>query len=163
MDSSNPNGPYVNGDPIPNFLDIELIEVMKNYIKSDGKDKRELEESLTVNNSFYLFVFSKHMAELAVRENNTDYLYYGVISLILEGWKQNFIKSGTMLTLLYNSAKKLNVNADKIFMDAADMAPKNIKKKIVKFLKWSPEKKELESALFIESEDEGGFIYERTW
>ena len=161
--ANNPNGPFIWEEPLPNELDKGLIDLIRDYINADNERRTFIDNSFNESHSSVFHLFSKQMAELSVRNKNKEYILFGLISLIIEGWKDDFRVNNSMMILLYNSAIKIGVDPNVIFKDATKLAVGSIKDKMINFLKKPDQKKALNSAMYIESEGEHGFIYKRNW
>ena len=100
-------------------------------------------------------------AMLAVRNQSADLIQQGLIALTIEGGKREWTVSVIVLAMLYNSAVKLGVDAEKMFANIALLAePGVIQKEMSRFPHRSPHDRSLEAFFLLEEiNEEEGFAY----
>jgi hypothetical protein len=97
---------------------------------------------------------------LAVRNQSADLIQQGLIALTIEGGKREWTASVVVLAMLYNSAVKLGVDAEKMFADIALLAePGVIQKEMSRFPHRSPHDRSLEAFFLLEEITAEGFVY----
>jgi hypothetical protein len=99
-------------------------------------------------------------AILAIRNQSADLIRQGLTALAIEGGKREWTASVVVLAMLYNSAVKLGMDADKIFADVALLAESGvIQKEMSRFPHRSPHDRSLEAFFLLEEITEEGFVY----
>ncbi len=76
--------------------------------------------SLTRSGGSILDGIAQEAAEAAVREQDPERVRFGLAALALEGGWPDWRDTTVLLTLLHVSARKLGLDADRLFEDEAD-------------------------------------------
>jgi hypothetical protein len=103
------------------------------------------------------------MASLAVRKKDRDIIIRGLIVLGVDGWRIDWRDNTMMLSLHNRSAELIGVEPASVFADAAKYLSLKVRKSFEQFLERKKEDISFDAMGFIESEDENGFRYKRTW
>jgi hypothetical protein len=149
---------------IPNELDALLTQVVQAYYAATSEDREEIVRMFRDESwgswscSNKLFAYAHRMATLAVREENPEHVFNGLLALVIEDYYSDWRDDLVTMSLLHHSAKKLNTNPRELFERAADVASVNTAKHIIRFGR-SPSSIGVMGYEEVFSED--GFRYER--
>lgn len=154
---------YSRLSPIPSAYDLKISDLVKAYVNASFEE-REFIQSVFLNRySSTFFFFSERMACLAVRIKSEQCLFEGLIAHAIEGGKIDWRDNILVISLLYHSAMKIGADPVTLFNMAAEFAEGEIKEIIKNFPNRAPEDRTIEAMGYVESENEQGFCYKRTW
>jgi hypothetical protein len=85
-----------------------------------AEERSAMNAALTREDAALLDGLAQESAEVAVREQDPDLIRFGLAALALEGGWPDWRDTLVLLTLLHVSARKLGLDADRIFRDEAD-------------------------------------------
>ncbi|MEO8289492.1 MAG: hypothetical protein ABI649_00670 [Gaiellaceae bacterium] len=89
--------------------------------RAAGPDERSaMSAALTREDSAWLNSLAREAAERAVRESDHERIRFGLAALALEGGWPDWRDTLVTLTLLHVSARKLELDADRLFEDEAE-------------------------------------------
>jgi len=99
-------------------------------------------------------------AMLAVTTQSPALIQQGLIALAIEGGKNEWTASVVVLAMLYNSALKFGMDAEKSFAEIALLAePGIVQKEMTGFPRRQPHDRSLEAFFLLEGITEEGFFY----
>lgn len=149
--------------PIPCSFDKDISSVVQRCIEGTAEEQLFIRDTFTDKDSFAFLCFSERMASLAVREKSEKYIFEGLIAHVIEGGKFDWRENILVLSLLYHSAVKIGSDPAVLFNKAAEFASGEIKEIIRSFPNRAPEDRDIGAMGYVESENEQGFCYKRTW
>ena len=149
--------------PVPQRLDDEIREIIFRWADLNESTRRQAGELIQESQRFTLLAFSERMASLAVREQDPDLIFAGLLALGVDGWRNDWRDNAVLLSLHYDSAHKLNIEPDVAFGRAAKLLDNKVSEAFQSFLRRSEEDKSLEAMGYEEGKDDHGFRYMRTW
>jgi len=149
--------------PLPNPIDVEILKIIDSYIGANDYSRNLLrQEFLRQRQGDALLAFSERMAILAVRENNPQRIFEGLIAHVIEDIRWDYRENLLILVLLYHSAVKIGVDPVALFEKAAGFAtPKTVQFLHEYILKG--EKDIMKMGGYSEVMRPDGFWYERNW
>lgn len=148
---------------IPSDVDRDISLLIDSIVNATNEERQFISSIFTDDYSFTFICFSERMACLAVREKSEKYLFEGLIAHAIEGGKFDWRENILVLSLLYHSAVKIGTNPDLLFNKAAEFAEGEIREIIRNFPRRAHEDRNIEAMGYVESENEQGFCYKRTW
>ena len=146
---------------IPCASDDDLYKMIISFDNFPREKVFEIANSLESDTAQVLGLFAERMATLAVRKLNYDYVKRGLLALIMYSEKQDPRDVIVILSLLFDSAKKLGRNP-KVLFNEFDLQFGGLNF-LKSFLHRQPEDQKIEAMGYEESKDEFGFYYRRTW
>lgn len=154
---------YTHGygpSPLPSQIDQE-IESLVDAVAAG--DETGTPPGMGETHGFVLMAYAERMASLAVRETSGDILSKGMTALGIASRLVYVKEALPVLALMHNSAIKLGVDPTKLFSALALNEGDELKSYVDSFLNRSAEDRSVQAMGYVESEDEGGFRYARTW
>lgn len=155
------NDPIYYFRPLPCELDNEVTRLIDTFIQADSSGRALILSGIRDKHSGWLFAYGQRMAELAVREDSRERLFYGLLALIIEGFKSDYRDNMVIWAPLYHSATKIGIDPAALFSEAASYANNTVSEWILDFPKRSPENRSLKAMGFREASAPDGFRYER--
>ncbi len=149
--------------PIPTRRDDEISDLIQSWMKLDESSREDAASCVTEKQRFTLLAYSERMASLAVRESKPNLIFFGLVANGLDGWRFDWRDNLLILSLHYNSAKRLGVSPEQLFTQAASYLDRKIQDEFKAFLLRKPEDQSLASMGYEEDKDDGGFRYKRAW
>jgi hypothetical protein len=99
---------------------IELEAAVDAFRAAAPAERAAMNAALTPGEAAILDGIAQEAAETAVREEDPERLRFGLAALALEGGYPDWRDTLVLLTLLHVSARKLGLEADRLFEDEAD-------------------------------------------
>jgi hypothetical protein len=144
---------------IPCAMDDMVSSLIKLFINETDLGKSHICEMVNWDLSSILICYAERMASLGVREKSRDRLVEGLVALVIENhfgdWRDNL----TVLSPLYDAAKKIGSNPDELFLEVASLYKNNVATSIEQFTKRPLESRSLAAFNYSESSDADGFRY----
>lgn len=154
---------YNKFSPVPCLFDSKISNLIGTYINANSEEQNFIRDAFSHKYSSTFFFFSERMACLAVREKSEKYIFEGLIAHAIENGKFDWRENILILSLLYHSAVKIGSDPIALFNKAAEFAEGKIKEIIKSFPNRAPENRSIETMGYVESVNEQGFCYKRTW
>jgi hypothetical protein len=142
-------------------LDAEIAQLVRQFAVSSEAQRGAIEAELTDEHSFGFLVFAERMAALAVRENSVDRLRDGLLSIAMEQFRFDLREDLMVMSLLYNSAKKIGADPDAVFMSVCPAVAPQVARELQKFVSRPAELKSIAAMGYREIDDAAGFRYDR--
>ncbi len=121
-------------------------------------------ETLDEQHGRVLREFAERMASLAVRRRSPEDLRLGLLALALAASVSRDIRDEiVVMAPLWRSAEILGLDPVSEFTAAGEAVDGLGGQQLLSFAARSPRDRSLQAMGYIESSDEGGFRYERTW
>jgi len=98
----------------------ELEALVLAFRAAKPEERSAMNAGLTQNEASLLDGLAQEAAEAAVREEDPERVRFGLTALALEGGWPDWRDTTVLLTLLHVSARKLDLDADRIFEEEAD-------------------------------------------
>ncbi len=143
------------GWQLPCTRDEEIAELLKE-LDRDGSS----EINLTSREAPVLRVFAERMASLARRQESVSHLRFGLEALALAVRLGDSREALVVMPLLWKTAEVLSLDPSGEFRRVADRYESQ---ELQEFTKRRPEDRSIESMGYVETHDESGFVYDRTW
>jgi hypothetical protein len=111
-------------------MNAEAQEVIRDTVKelcdaysfADPSERKDIVSNVRSQFSFVFHWFAKIMAEEAIRELSSGKIWDGLMGLLVENYVLDSRETQIRLALLFHSAIKLNLDADRLFAHAASLA-----------------------------------------
>ena len=97
----------------------ELEAAILAFRDAEPEERTAMNAALTQNEAGLLDGLAREAAEAAVREEDPERLLFGLAALALEGGWPDWRDTTVLLTLLHVSARKLGLDADRVFYEEA--------------------------------------------
>ena len=117
--------------------------------------------SIALTEAEYLLNAARNMSILAVRENDNNWLRYGLLALVVERCTFDYRETISDLSLLDNSARRLGVDLSDTWRGVESIADDNVRTIVLSFLNRSSEEKAIHHFGFVEVIRASGFDYKR--
>jgi hypothetical protein len=98
----------------------ELEAAVLAFRDAEPQERTAMNAALTRNEAGILEGIAQEASEAAVRDNDPEQIRFGLTALALEGGWPDWRDTTVLLTLLHVSARKLELDADRIFEEEAD-------------------------------------------
>lgn len=158
-DRTNGYGPR----PIPDEVD-EDVRMLVGYLGDAAPASRDALLSLmTERHGFVFLAFAERMAALAVRSGNPQFVCEGLDAVVLGSRLIYFKEALPALSLLYRSLTSLNLDAAGFFAGAVSSGDEPFDSLVRGFPARDENDRDIEAMGYIESRDQNGFRYARTW
>ncbi len=148
---------------IPCRTDIKLGKIIDEFAKANTTmaEREQITLAFGERCSWAWLIYSKRMAELAVRQNISEPIISGLIAHLIEGLKLDYRENLCFLALLHTSAIKIGANADQLFRKAEQVASPDGARFLEAFRLRSPDNKQASIMGFDEKQGQHGFEYVR--
>ena len=148
----------------------ELEAAVTAFRGAEPEERAAMNAALTRKEAGILDGLAQEAAEAAVRENDPERIRFGLAALALEGGWPDWRDTTVVLTLLHVSARKLGLDADRVFYEESRaLAYEPVKQRnyftnagarILRSYAGRPDRlKELDVMAYEEYEGPGGFAY----
>ncbi|HET6656876.1 MAG TPA: hypothetical protein VFG61_03175 [Gaiellaceae bacterium] len=97
----------------------ELEAAVTAFRDAEPEERTAMNAALTQTEAGILDGLAQEAAEKAVRENDPERIRFGLAALALEGGWPDWRDTTVILTLLHVSARKLDLDADRVFYEEA--------------------------------------------
>ncbi len=150
------------GWPLPCERDREVAEVVDRLGRESEPGERRV--PLNREHGVTLCTFAERMASLAVRRHSPEDLRLGLLALALAASVSRDIRDEiVVMAPLWRSAEILGLDPVSEFTAAGEAVDGLGGQQLLSFAARSPRDRSLQAMGYIESSDEGGFRYKRTW
>lgn len=153
---------YADQD-LPCPTDDAVIDLLRTYEAATPAERASMRARISDEHSWGLLHFAHRMAELAVRTRDAAYVRWGLLGIALEHLLRDARETTLVLSLLDHSATKLRAARKRLFVNAAALADAETARVLREFVDRPPGLRSIAAMGYVESEESGRFIYERTW
>jgi hypothetical protein len=98
----------------------ELEAAVLAFRDAEPEERTAMNAALTRSEAGILDGLAQEAAEAAVRDSDPEQIRFGLAALALEGGWPDWRDTTVLLTLLHVSARKLDLDADRVFEEEAD-------------------------------------------
>jgi hypothetical protein len=144
--------------PIPAEEDVRL----QLFIRDMTLSERE-RQALPPEQGWFLIVYARRMASLAVRRTAEDPIRDGIAALLVEHGRADFNESMDTVALLYDAAIRIGSHPQGLFKELARASSTKLARAISDFPDRPPKDRALDAWGYYPSSDEDGFRYSRRW
>jgi hypothetical protein len=144
---------------IPNEIDDEITELVKDYLELDEEGKRKVRDSVQRDQKFVFLAFAERMASLAVRLNSQEPLMTAMTAMYLQIGTGDVREDIIVLTLIHAAAEKLGADPRFVFLESARQFGLDDTSGLEAYLRRSDEDKSIKSMRYAEGSDEDGFRF----
>ncbi len=149
-------------EQIPSAMDSVIESFIDWYLQASEDDKRSFSESLTPRMGDILLVYSERAAIRAVREHSGSEVHKGLTAIAMLSLDTiDFRECLIILALHHHSAARIGVDFEPLLTEVAQIAGPQIRDELRRFAR--REDVTIESMGYVESTDQDGFTYRRTW
>lgn len=149
--------------PIPQHRDVQIVELLQAWLALDAPSRLAAAQNLQPSQCSVLSAFGNRMASLAVRENDTGRIHYGLLALGLGTRGGDNRNIEMILSLHYDAAHRLAGDADRLFEGAAQLLPAWAAQTLRMFAARIEADKLPQAMGYRSGRDADGFRYERSW
>jgi hypothetical protein len=143
---------------LPSGRDKEITRLIA--AASDGGRLRELAGQLSETHVPVLLVFAERMASLAVRLGDAEVMRQGLMAVCLSFGVADRRDALLVLPLLWRTAERLRLDPAAELMAVHQAVGCE---ELARFTARRPEDRTIASMGYVETRDDDGFRYERTW
>jgi hypothetical protein len=97
----------------------ELEAAVLAFRNAESEERAAMNAALTENEVGILDGLAQEAAEIAVREEDSERVRFGLAAIALQGGWPDWRDTTVFLTLLHVSARKLGLDADRVFYEEA--------------------------------------------
>jgi hypothetical protein len=145
---------------LPEDLRNDLDKLTECFPTIDLDSRDQIRTAIKPTFSFVFLWYAKEMSIHAVRRRDYELISDGLTSLAIENAVFDLRESIILMSLLFNSALKLGVDAPRLFLKAATLAEnKGLAEALTNFPKRPKENRAISVFNFAEAETEEGFSY----
>lgn len=147
--------------PISSEIDDEISDILADLSAYNQKDLELIADSVSGDNGRVLGLFAERMASLAVRQNSIEPVKRGLFALLIYARTEDPRDVLLVLSLLHDAAIKVRGMPKTIFNEVGAVFGGS--SLLSDFLNRSDEDKSIDAMGYVESKNEEGFLYVRTW
>lgn len=114
---------------------MDINQLTKEYFDATDDKREQIRNSFDEKTSWELLLKSEELAVQAVRQNDYDLVKKGLILQSIENSRTDYRDNLVRVSLLYNSARKLNQDPDNLFREIASISDTEIKELLLDFVK----------------------------
>jgi len=151
--------------PIPSKIDDDVRDLLSSFVGLDASSRHAILAKMTEVHGFVLCAFAQRMAAYAVRTNTVKHIINGLRALEIAFNIPVFDPREVVLvfSLLYRSVMKLGLDPRAIFANTVRIEGERFDEFVKGYLDQPEEDRTIKNMGYIESCDEDGFLYQRTW
>ena len=136
--------------------------MLEQFVNLSPKEKNDLQSIITRDESGLLFGLARGNAEVAVQKRSRSHFRWGLLALIIENQNHDYRKTLIELTLLDNSARKLDCKLETIFDQVKEFASNETKELFETYFREGY--RNINAIEYIEDLDKHGeFTYKQNW
>jgi hypothetical protein len=148
------------GEELPCTMDDEIEQICVRFMRASPQQRKSVSDVLDESLCTALFFFAERMAMLSVRRHSDPILLHGLLALVIIGPRSDQRELLMVLSLIYRSAIRLQVDPERLFRTAVHHAvDQNTRDLILGYLQRSPENRSIESMGYREFEGPSGIVY----
>jgi len=148
--------------PIPSGADKKVIGLLK-AVNEDPSKRQFLDRALTDEHSFGLLAFAERMATLAVRIGCSEKILWGLLAVVVEGFRFDARENIMVLALLHDSACRIGFDPLPLFRLAVKHAQPEVAKTVLDFATGPQQERSIESMGYTVFGEGADFRYVREW
>jgi hypothetical protein len=149
--------------PIPQARDAEISGLLRTWAGMEEHSRILAAREILEEQRFTLLAYSERMASFAVRSNDPELIFLGLLALGVDGWRGDWRDNAALISLHYDAAHQLRVVPEAIFENTAALLPAKSAAALRSFLRRSAKDQSLEAMGYVAGTDSDGFRYKRTW
>jgi len=149
--------------PIPQLRDDEITDLIATWLKLNATERQIAAQSVMETQRFTLLAYSERMASLAVRNRDSEKIFFGLLALGVDGWRGDWRDNAEILCLHFDAAERIKVIPAQVFERAASFLSLKVATALRSFIQRSPEDRSLEAMGYAAAKDNDGFRYLRNW
>jgi len=149
--------------PIPSSIDDKVRELMTSLEAMDTQARHTTLSIMEVRHGFVLLAYAERMASLSVRTKKKELIVSALSALAIGAKLVYFKEAMPVMSLLYRSIEKLDLNPQNILFSPGSFADQQFSEFAKGFLSRSDEDRSIEAMGYVENSDSDGFCYHRTW
>ena len=148
--------------PIPIQRDHEVSRLLRAWAELSEAERR-LEERNFVEKYHResLECYSERMASLAVRINDDEPVFLGLLALGVHGWSKPWRINVKIVSLHHDALRRIGVEPARVFEKASKLLPEKAAMGLRLFLDRPPHLKSIEQMWYAEGRDADGFRYKQ--
>lgn len=148
---------------IPQPLDDKISGLLRSWLSLEWTVRMASLVQISEDYRFTLIGYSERMASLAVRDRNRELILLGLLAIGLDGWRDDWRDSASVVCLHYDASHRIGACAREIFQEAATSLPERPARALRSFLLRSEEDKAVGAMGYVATNDADGFRYKRAW
>jgi hypothetical protein len=149
--------------PIPQPIDREITEVLRAWAALSPAERSATSSRVSDRQSLRLKAYSERMASFAVRTGDPEKVFFGLLALGADGWRSDWREKVLVLSLHNDALQRINGDPAAMFERAAELLSSEAARALASYLQRPPDDKAIRGMGYVESSDEDGFRYQRTW
>jgi hypothetical protein len=144
-------------NPVTHPLDVELNALCQRFATSDLVKRTQLQDSLSLEDCYTLFSFSRRSAVFAMRDRMASHIVDALTAVaMVDADRIDFRDALVVLGLVYHAAGVVGANVEEMFEKTVTLAAPKMSDLIRAFLKRSEDKRAVKSWGYTVVETEGG-------
>jgi hypothetical protein len=149
--------------PIPDAIDQKVRELVTYLGDADPSTRNAIFSMMSEHHGLVLLAFAERMASLAVRTRNLQFIREGLEALAYGIRLVDDREVLMVLSLLYRSSIHLDLDAAGFFAGTIGLGGEMFDSFLLSFPRRNEEDRSIGAMGYIESRDQDGFRYRRTW
>ena len=123
----------------------ELIEITNFYRNAETETRTEIRENIKPKSRQYLIVLSDYLADIAINQKNSQYLYASAVLISIEDFRWDYRESIIRLAVIWFTAKEIKIEPEKLFNEIASISSVKTAEFFNEFIKRPEKSKSLNS------------------
>lgn len=148
---------------LPCELDNDVTKIVDQYIVGSEQTRRAISGMLDERQAFGLLAYAERMSSLAIEKASRKPLLQGLTAIAIGGFAADVREAIIILSLLDHSARKLEINSNELFEEAAKIAPQDSANHLRKFSERRLEEKSIKAMGYSEEVSANKLRYTRNW
>jgi hypothetical protein len=144
---------------LPSHATASIEKLIDVFARANPAERERIVKKVERSFAFVFSGYAQRAAEESVRRRAPELLMRGLIALAIEDARVDWRDTLPFLAFLYNSARKLRVNASELFRDAARIACPRFRRLIESFIIRDEASRSVESFHYKESGEGDSFSY----
>jgi hypothetical protein len=147
--------------PLPAPLDAALGTIVERFAEGDEQMRDAIRESLTLDAAKALAVYAERMASQAVHDDSSGALLHGLVAVGIASAREYEKELMILLPLFDHSARKIGIDSDALFENAAEILGQDAPKWIPEYPERNEAERDLGAMGYEERPQENGLLYAR--
>ena len=145
---------------LPSPVDNEILNICESYVKLEPTARQQVTAQLSDRARDTLTIFADRMTMFSVRQNQPSALMLGLVALEVGSFPGDWKEILMMLSLFYNSATRLGLDADDVFQNASQFCQDSyVAQLVIGFPKRLSADRSIEAMGFTQIDGPSGIIY----